>query len=440
MRRLPRAAAIAAIAALAVASCAPAPATPRPNVVVLVMDTTRADRCSINGYARPTTPSLEAFAKDAVNFRQAWSPTGWTPPAHASLFTGLRPEHHGLLPGRNRFLDVVHTTLAERLFNAGYATACFTNNPNVSPESGLTRGFALSDLRYLDDSRPYPWSRATHEAALAWAVEQGRRGTPFFLFVNDLEPHLPYTPPAGDEAEMLRERPAPAVLADARAFGPPRTIAYCARAAELDDAYMRTLSDLYDAEIRALDREIGSLFDGLRNAGLWDHTMVVVVGDHGEMLGEHHQVAHQFSLYRAVRHVPMVVRWPGASDGGRVVDSVVRLEDLFPTVLEACGLPVPEDIDGASLAHGLEGRVARAIRGDATSTLSEAEKAFPGIDLEPMKARTDAVFDGRFHLIASADGRTELYDVTADPDESRNLAGERPADVQRLEALIPLDR
>jgi arylsulfatase A-like enzyme len=430
----------AALAALAVASCAPAPAAPRPNVLVLVMDTTRADRCSVNGYARPTTPSLEAFAKDAVNFRQAWSPAGWTAPAHASMFTGLRPEHHGLTGGQIRFLDVVHPTLAETLWNAGYATACFTNNPNISPESGLTRGFASSDLRYVDRSRPYPWAPATHEAALAWAVEQDRRGTPFFLFVNDMEPHLPYGPPPGDEGEFLRERPAPAVLADARAFDSPRPLAYCGRALELDDAYLRTLSDLYDAEIHTLDREIGSLFDGLRSAGLWDRTMVVVAGDHGEMMGEHHLVAHQFSLYRAVRHVPLLVRWPGASDDGRVVDSVVRLEDVFPTVLEACGLPVPGDLDGASLARGLEGRVARAIQGDATTTLTSAERAFPGVDFRPMAGRTDAVFDGRFHLVAFADGRTELYDVTADPAESRNLAAERPADVERLRALIPLDR
>ena len=437
MSRLSRA---AAIAALAVASCAPAPAAPRPNVIVLVMDTTRADRCSVDGYARPTTPSLEAFAKDAVNFRQAWSPSGWTPPAHASLFTGLRPEHHDLLPGRNRFLDVVHKTLAERLWDAGYATACFTNNPNVSPEAGLTRGFAVTDLRYLDDNRPYPWARATHEAALAWAVEKDRSGTPFFLFINDLEPHLPYTPPEADEAAFLSERPAAAVLADARTFGPPRTIGYCAGGEELDDAYMRTLSDLYDAEIHALDREIGALFDGLRSAGLWDRTMVVVAGDHGEMLGEHHQVAHQFSLYRAVRHVPLLVRWPGPQGGGRVVDSVVRLEDVFPTVLEACGLAIPEGLDGASLARGLEGRVARAIQGEQESTLAAAEKAFPAVDFKRLAGRADAVFDGRFHLVSFADGRNELFDVTADPAESRNLASERTADVERLKALIPLDR
>src|SRR5262249_1730191 len=149
---------------LAVVSCGPAPAASRPNVLVLVMDTTRADRCSVTGYGRPTTPCLEEFAKDAVTFREAWSPAGWTAPNHATLFTGLRPEHHGLISGKSPFLDVTHATLAERLWNLGYATACFTNNANVSPESGLIRGFAHTDLLYLNESRPYPWATATHEA------------------------------------------------------------------------------------------------------------------------------------------------------------------------------------------------------------------------------------------------------------------------------------
>ena len=430
----------AVLAAIAVVSCAPAPAAARPNVVMIIMDTTRADRCSFDGYARPTTPSLDAFARDAVNFRQAWSPAGWTAPAHASLFTGLRPEHHGLLAGSAPFLDVVHPTLAERLWNRGYATACFTNNANVSPEAGLTRGFERADLLYLDESRPYPWAKATHQAALAWALEQGKRGKPFFLFVNDMEPHMPYTPPPADEAAFLRERPAAATLADARAFDNPRPLAYCAGVENLDDAYLRTLSDLYDGEVATLDREIGSLLDGLRGAGLLERTMVVIAGDHGEMLGEHHMVAHLFSLHRAVRRVPLIVRWPGGEGSGRVVDSVVRLEDVLPTVLEACDVAVPDGLDGATLTRGLEGRIARAIQGDATVSLPAMDRSLPGVDLRPMIVRTDAVFDGRWHLIARADGRTELYDVAADPEESRNLAGEQPAEVARLRELIRPDR
>jgi arylsulfatase A-like enzyme len=437
MQRLARAAVLAAIA---VVSCTPAPATTRTNVVVVVMDTTRADRCSFAGYSRPTTPSLDAFAKDAVNFREAWSPAGWTAPAHASLFTGLRPEHHGLVAGRNAYLDVAQPTLAEILWNRGYATACFTNNPNVSPESGLTRGFERADLLYKEESRPYPWAKDTHDAALAWALEQDRRGKQFFLFVNDMEPHLPYAPPPVDEAAFLRERPPAAALAEARSYDHPHTLAYCAGVEDLDATQLRTLSDLYDAEIAALDREIGALLEGLRGAGLLDRTIVVVAGDHGEMLGEHHMIAHVFSLHRAVRRVPLIVRRPGSFDGGRVVDSVVRLEDVFPTILEACGVPVPDGLDGASLARGLEGRVARAIQGDAAATLAAMERVLPGVDLKPMTVRTDAVFDGRLHLITRADGRVELYDVQADPEESRDLASERPDDVARLRELIRPDR
>ena len=154
---------------LALSACGAEEDGKRPNVILLVMDTTRADRCSLVGYDRPTTPALEALAREGINFRNTWSPAGWTGPAHASIFTGLLPERHGYRHGNQEFLDLQTTTLAERLKGAGYRTACLTNNPTIAPEFGLEQGFETYVPLYLDRDLGYPTAPTTHRKALEWA-------------------------------------------------------------------------------------------------------------------------------------------------------------------------------------------------------------------------------------------------------------------------------
>ena len=132
-----------------------------PHVLILVMDTTRGDRCSLNGFGRETTPRLSALAREGVVFRNAWSPAGWTGPAHASLFTGLRPESHGFLRGVRDYLQRDALALAERFRDAGYRTACLSNNNTISAEFGLVQGFGHVRPLFLDRSRPYPWASQT---------------------------------------------------------------------------------------------------------------------------------------------------------------------------------------------------------------------------------------------------------------------------------------
>lgn len=423
------------LAALAAWLCGCDPRV-RPNVLLLVMDTTRADRCSFNGYPRPTTPRIAEFAEDAVVFRQAWSPANWTGPAHASLFTGLVPQRHGFHRGSRPYLLGGLPVLAEEFARSGYATACFTNNEVVSPELGLTRGFGTLDLRFRDEARPYPWAAATHEAAARWAQEQAAAGRPFFLFVNDVEPHQTYDPPAGDAARFLRDAPDDREIAEARAFRYPRNLAYDAGAETIDERGMALLSDLYDAEIAALDREVGVLLDRLRASGLLDSTVVVLVADHGEQFGEHGLVEHSVGLYAPVCHVPLVVRWPGRFDGGRVEDDVVRLEDVAPTLLELCRLPPLAGIDGRSLTRDLPGRVARAMQPAHDWWAAEAQKRYPGPGALRLARGAEAVFDGRRRLIAYSDGTVELFDPRSDPLESRDLAPSEPDEVKRLGALL----
>jgi len=428
-----------AVVVLALAGCrddrAP-PAPPRPNVLVLVMDTTRGDRCSFNGYARPTTPHIDAFARDGVVFRDAWSPSGWTAPAHAALFTGRRPEHVGLQTGNRLHLDADVPTLAGTLAAAGWSTACFSNNELIGPEFGLARGFATVEALYTRTNRTYPWAGETHDLAASWAEGEARAGRPFLLFINDMEPHMPYTPPVEDERRFVRGDPTPAELSAARAFEFTGAVRYSLRADEATPRQIALLSDLYDAEIAALDRAIGGLLDRLRADGLYDSTIVVICGDHGEMLGEHHLLEHGYALYRAARHVPLVLRAPGAFAGGRSVADTVRLEDVMPTLLELCGVAVPPGVDGASLARGLGGRVSTASQGRNAAAKARIESSFPGVDAMLFDTGIDAAYDGRFHCVAFSDGRIELYDTARDPDESHDLSPAEPVELARMKALL----
>jgi arylsulfatase A-like enzyme len=436
MKRTVAAAAVLVVIAAGWFACAPGAAAPKPNVIVIVMDTTRGDRCSVTGYARPTTPCLEEFARDAVVFTEAWSPAGWTGPAHASLFTGLRAEHHGFYTGNRLHLNPDIPTLSELLRAEGYATGCFTNNELIGPNSGLNRAFDRFDALYEDDTRPYPWAIATHQRAAGWAAEQVKAKRPFFLFVNDMEPHLKFTPSEEDEAKFLRGDHTSAAIAEMRAWDFPHTIAYSARAEDLTPAQLGILSDLYDAEIATLDREIGVLLARLRAMGVLDSSIVVVLGDHGELLGEHHMAAHGFSMHRAVRKIPLVVRAPGRFVGGRRVGSLVRLEDVFPTILELCGLHAAAGIDGVTLTRDLDGRISRAMQGPDAEMKARLEKQVPGVNASLLTAGIEAVFDGRWHFLAYDDGRRELFDIANDPDERTNLAESQPGEVARLTKLL----
>lgn len=406
----------------------------RPNVLILVMDTTRGDRVSINGYARPTTPRLEEWAKSSVTFRNAWAPEGWTGPTHASLFTGLEPRRHGFVEGNRPFLGEEATTLAERLKDAGYKTACYSNNWVVSPEWGLTQGCELYEAMYKVERTATP-ARETHRRALAWAVERKAAGEPFYLFINDIEPHVPYAPPRDVAQRFLPQGVDEDELQAAMKFNHPDGMGYIFGAVEVSDERIRLFSDLYDAEIAALDAEIGSLLDGLSAAGILDETLVVITADHGENLGDHGLLDHKFSLHRTLTHVPLLVRWPGDFSAGRTVDDVVRLEDIAPTVLDVLGLD-RKGLDGASLRGDVSGRLAYAGWGAWRRAEEEMRRLYPSGDLTPLFLSIEAVTDERHHFMRYSDGREELYDVVADPAEVNNLAASEPELRDRMFARL----
>jgi len=447
-RRTPRVGAAAAIVVAAVSAaftfgCGGDTESPpiadavraRPNVVVIVMDTTRADRCSVHGYERATTPALDALGREGVVFDSAWAPSSWTLPTHASIFTGLLPQRHGATTDGTSALARRHETLAEILRDAGYATGAFSNNPFVSEEFGLTQGF--STFRSLNRERnlPYPSAIPTNEHALRWVREQRRAERPFFLFVNHMEPHSPYAPPATDADAFVRGAVDDAEMEWGRAFDFPANLLTMLDVAPISAGQLRLVSDLYDAEIATLDRAIGDFVERLRAEGVLDDTVLVVTGDHGEHFGENGLLGHCLSLARPLLEVPLVIRYPGVFEGGLRVDDVVRSEDLFPTILELCDVVPPAGIDGESLLRDLPGRVALGYLGRPRGIIEAAQRVAPQVDMSVYDVTLRSAFDGRHLLVVrGSDGHEQLFDVEADPGCEVDVAADEPRMVARLRA------
>ena len=411
-----------------------------PSVLLLVMDTVRADRCSINGYARPTTPRLAAFAQDAVVYRNAYVPGGWTGPTHVSLFTGLRPEHHGFYFGNRLYLTDEAHTLAEALTAGGWSTAAFSGNAVITPEFGMGQGFSRFVSKELFEP-PYPRTDDGHAMAFAFMESVRRRGRPFFVFINDFQPHVPYAPPEPFASRFVDPDAPTAMVSRERGLDAARSIRYLFDSTAIPPANLKVRSDLYDAEIASVDDSIGNLLDRMQAAGLLEDTIVIVTSDHGEHFGERGYVEHVGSLFRPILHVPLVVRVPGQLDGGTVVESPVRLEDVFPTILEACGVPVPSPIDGESLLSldPDRPRVARALYG--RQTLRSLRLGLPDLPLERFERVLRSVIDGRWHLVRATDDDEllfeHLFDIQNDPLEATDIAAQHSDVVARLRAMLP---
>ncbi len=415
----------------------------RPDVVVVVWDTARGDRVSLVASPTSTTPRLAAFARTAVTFRSAFTPSPWTPPAHASLFTGLLPRHHGVREGRGDGVAPDVPLLAETLAAEGYECAGFAANPFLASVRRLASGFdpfvEVHD-RALGKGRGEEVVARVEEFLARRAGDPARARRPLFLFVNLMETHLPYSFAPGDvaavhgpEAEAVARPVADAVMphdAMAHVLGldplPPETVA--------------ALGLAYDGALRAADRLTGRLLDAVDGSGGERPRFVAIVGDHGECLGEGGALDHLFSLDEAVLHVPLIIRRPGGLDAGTVEDAQVRLQDVHPTILAAVGIPVPPRCvgDAVALFDGPPAaRVAVAEFGPPLAFLPSMRGRFPDAaeeSLAPLRFSLVAVREsspaGTWKHVARTlhpDGaapflqREELFDLAADPGGTRDL-------------------
>lgn len=385
----------------AVARRTPRPWPPRPNVVVYLVDTLRADRLGCYGAAKPLSPNVDAFARGATLFARAVAQSTWTRPAVASLLTGLSPLAHGVETLDDRLPEVA-TTLPELLHAAGYRTAGWSTNPQVSAGTGLAQGFDDFEVFQKD-----PGSAEINRRVLAWLDRPGARaaaGSPFFLYVHTLDPHAPYEP-----VPEMRRRFAAGIPAGAGSHAEV-VEAYKARGPERASRVAR-LARLYDAEVAGNDRSFGELISELRRRGLYDGALVVFVADHGEEFDEHGELGHGNDLYDPTLRVPLVVKWPRQARGERV-HALAQQVDLLPTLLAAVGLPRPAGLPGADL-FALRA-APPGFRRAALSHLSYDGRE--GVSL----------VDGGWKLILPFTPRLgagpELYRLDADPAEKDDLA------------------
>lgn len=428
-----------------------APPPARPNVLLVVMDATRADHVSGLGYSRRTTPHLDRLAAEGVTFEQAISPSSWSLASHASLFTGLYvfqhnacDEHKYLDPGPER------ETLAERLRGEGYRTWALCENAWVGPSTGLDRGFDTF-LGHAPKRSPYRLLRGAHKAwgRLTGTGDSGagwtnfhatrflrqhaarRTGQPFFMFLQYLEPHVYYRLPRRWQHAFLPRgipyREAVRVNQDPNAFMAGRV-----EMAERDFAITR---DLYDGELAYMDSRIAQLVNELDRLGLGDNTLVIITSDHGENLGDHGLLGHRFCLYETLIHVPLILRFPGVIAPGQRVSEPVQTHDLVPTVYDLLGLPVPEHFHTRSLLRA-GSRRDFTLSEKMHPNLSAFLKRYPDFDTRPLDRRLKAFRSKSHKLIWSSDGRSELYDLGADPHETRNLISENPSVARDLEAKL----
>jgi arylsulfatase A-like enzyme len=397
---------VASALAVALASGCGSRAPQRPDVVLIVVDSLRADHLSHQGYEFPTAAGLDAFRADAALFTRTFAPTPSCVPSVGSLLTGLYPLRHRL--GREERLAPDVPTLASRLREAGYATLGLSQHSRVSAATGLDRGFDR-----FESTRSGLLESPDAGEAVAFVRELLARDPPrpFFLYLHLMNVHGPYRVPPDRQSELLGRPPGQLLR-----YGDPlmrRVLRGDAGArAEISTAHVRSLTEQYDTAARyTLDR-VAEILRLLEHAGVYRNALIVVTADHGDELFEHGSFSHGSTLYREVLQVPFYLKRPGVADGRRFDDPVALL-DVMPTVLDLLGLaPVPGD--GRSLAPQLRGE---PVRPDSRALLHE----LPG---DPGELR--AITAGRYKLISrtgpAGRARRELYDLVLDPRESADIA------------------
>ena len=415
----------------------------KPSFVVVVLDTVRADHTSAYGYHRDTTPNLARLSARGTRFERAYATGHWSLPSHASLFTGLFTSRHGAHT-EHLALDDRHPTVAEVLAQHGYETANFTGNAWIGPGTGMTRGFQLNheswrsyhvDVMLLAKRVYYAlmapdWDKGGAETVAAIRHWLSERDTtrPYFLFVNFYEPHGPYQ----HVPRVFRRRFTDADLSlhALEAVG-TRVMTATQNGHRLSGDDIATGRDLLDGAIAAADATLGEVVGLVGEAPI-----MVVVSDHGELFGEHSLFGHSNTLYEPLIRIPMVIAG-GALPGGLVVQEVVSLVDIMPTLLAMAGIQAPA-VDGIDLRPLLRegGTLERQpVRAEQFSpkTLAHGWAHQRPDEVGYLFARKRAVVDGRLKRIVAADGSDSGYDLSLDPGEERPFPGSET----NLSARVP---
>ncbi len=399
-----------------------APAHPSPNVLLITVDTLRADHSSAYGYPRDTTPVLDALANEGARFEAAYAPMSLTAPVHASLFSGLYPATHLLLDnGLEMTGDYV--TLAELFGAGGYQTAAVVSSFVLDAKFGFARGFAHYEDDFEADTAtslipewmghkvPKAFDRradATTDRAIQWLEERRDSERPFFLFLHYFDPHAPYLPPGR----------------------------FALRYSD-GTTHNEHQIDLYDGEIAFTDFEIGRFLAALSAAGLDRNTIVALTADHGESLMQRDYWTHGLFIYEEEVRVPLVLRWPGHIPAGRVHREPVELIDLAPTLVELTALDRDTAVfEGRSLAQALQGDAPL----DPDRPVFLARKYYKGGLVQgdiPAIGRRFGVRRGIWkYIVGPEEGTHELYNLELDPGETVDLYAEKPKRARKLAKVL----
>ena len=436
--------ALCAAAAVLSAGCArrqvssAAPRGETPSIILIVIDTLRADYLGAYGFDGPISPNLDALALESVLFERCSSQAPWTTPSMASMMTSLYPEAHGVRLGPDdprsldgwrqrwsRAIPDATTTPAESLRGRGYRTAAFVANPWLVKGLGFEQGFDTFDESAVE--RNDRDASMLLQSGLRWLQSMESTGDPTFLYLHLMDVHGPYTAPEPDFNAVR----------DSVGFGPARTLPpdglQSIERYLLSPQWARTPSrrqlrawrGRYAAGVHAADRRLGAFIQSLRDEDLWDERLVVVTSDHGEELFEHGGWDHGFNLFEHQLHVPLMIRLPHSEFGGSRIEDLVRLVDLMPTLTKLAHAIDPPGLTGSDLP-----------RAESVRPMVEPRRlAYSGCVKD--RLGTTAIFDGRFKLITDLRSRQlRLFDIEADPQEQMDLAAEQPEIVEVLNDLL----
>lgn len=400
------------------------------DVLIYVLDACRADRIGAYGYQRPTSPTIDSLAADpdAVVYTRHYVAGNWTKPVTASLFTGKYVYQHGITNLQSEVAESRYraevladefVTLAERFRDAGYATYGLVTSPHLAPAYGFAQGFD----EYFDPET-LKVGDLGRNARLIDLIES-RGSSPYFAYVHQNACHNPFRPEDRDPEFMAEfgfdydEKAREKASIDFTTSKINHAISNGEIQLTAEDT--RFLSLIYDAKLRKVDREVvSSMIAGLRSLERWDRTLFILTADHGEELYEHRGYTHGHALWEEVIHVPLIVKFPAGMRPPNLpkrVDALTTVVDLYPTLLELLGQPIPDGLLGRSIFDSLKGGL----------IFSQGEENW-------------AVIRGKEKLIVEGDGRKLLFDLETDPKESRDLAAARPERLRDLVALVEAAR
>jgi arylsulfatase A-like enzyme len=457
----------------------------KPNILLITLDTTRADHLSCYGYNRLTTPNLDKFARAAVLYKNAYATAPWTLPSHASIFTGMYPTKHGAdynvthaqiacylsekQKGKKFDIEELHNrsisplskgnrTLAEILSERGYRTAGIIGSPYCATVYGISRGFDYYDETFLyvgDDITFYLVYQVANlffplndlftrygylhkrvasqlnKAAFEWLGKNHHQ--PFFLFLNYFDAHYPYLPPPpynslfgrGDRGLIKSLNPRGGASYLVATWNLIQSV--LSANIRLTPKEKELLISQYDGELCYLDHNLGLLFDRLKALNAYDNTLIIITSDHGESFGEHGLVLHMPALYEELIRIPLIIKYPFTSARHDVVEQQVSLVDLLPTLLSYLDYPIPSGIDGSIL-----GASKRPL-------ISESNTSLAYVDFgEKFRRSLKAIYQGREKYIWASDSKHALYDLSNDPGEERNLFQSLPSKAESMANALNL--